>query len=207
VTDAGGPRREKKMMAMSSSEPHGPDDVYVRSLTAERLDLLEPLWRALLDRIRAPENIVAIVPHEQSWPMRRREYEELLSGGDSFGLVALRGDEAIGYAMVRVGDGPDPVWATGGRYVELTSLSVAAGERDRGVGTRLLDEVERRLADLGVDGLVIGVDAVNDGALRFYQRRGFKIGYHLLFGHLSAPAGGAGPAADESPETASHGEA
>ena len=60
-----------------------------------------------------PENVVPIVAHEQSWPMRRKEYAELLSGGDSFGLVALRGDEPIGYAVVRVEDGPDPVWATG----------------------------------------------------------------------------------------------
>jgi len=188
--------------------------VRLRSLTVEQLDLLEPLWRALVDRIRVPENVVAIVPHEQSWPGRRKEYRELLSGGDSFGLVALRGDEPIGYAVVRVDDGPDPVWATGERYVELTSLSVAAGERDRGVGTRLLDEVERRLAALGVDGFVVGVDAVNGEALRFYERRGFRVGYHLLYGRLSAAGASGGPGSargeptdDEDPETASHGEA
>lgn len=184
------------------------DDVRLCDLASGDLDRLEPLWRALLDRIRVPDNVVSIVPHEESWPVRRAEYEDLLSRrGQSFGLVALKGDEPIGYAMVRVEDGPDPVWMTGGRYVELTSLSVAPAERDRGVGARLLDEVEHRLVDLGVEGFVIGVDAVNDGALRFYERRGFRVGYHLLYGRLDHPATVTGRAADESPETASHGEA
>ena len=56
-------------------------------------------------------------------------------------------------------------------------------------------------------GLVIGVDAVNGDALRFYERRGFRVGYHLLYGRLGAPGAGVGPADDEGPETASHGEA
>jgi ribosomal protein S18 acetylase RimI-like enzyme len=74
------------------------------------------------------------------------------------------------------------------------------------VGSRLLNEVERRLAKLGIDGLVIGVDAVNHEALRFYERRGFRVGYHLLYGRLAAP-GDMEAAEDEGPETASHGEA
>lgn len=193
------------MTTMDPGRPKATDDLRVRPLSTEQVDLLEPLWRALLDRIRVPHNIVPIVAHDDSWPMRKAEYEELLSGGDSFGLVALKGDEPIGYAMVRVEEGPDAVWVTGERYVELTSLSVAPGDRNRGIGTRLLDEVERRLTALDVDGLVIGVDAVNEGALRFYKRRGFKVGYHLLYGRLS---GGVGELADdEAPETASHGEA
>ncbi len=182
-------------------------DVELRPLTPDRLDRLEPLWRTLLDRIRVPQSVVPIVPHEQSWPLRRAEYADLLGDGDSFGLVAVKGDEPIGYAVVRVETRPDPVWSTGGRYVELTSLSVAPDERDRGVGTLLLDEVERRLAALGIDGLVIGVDAVNDGALRFYERRGFRIGYHLLYGRLGTPEASPRLADDEAPETAAHGEA
>ncbi|HJW75549.1 MAG TPA: GNAT family N-acetyltransferase [Thermoleophilia bacterium] len=194
------------MTTMGPYGPHAPDGVHLRDLTVADVDLLEPLWRALLDGIRAADTVVPIVPHEESWPMRQAEYEDLLSRGKSFGLVALRGDEPIGYAVVRVEDGPDPVWRTGGRYVELTSLSVAPAERDRGIGTRLLDEVEEWLSDLEVDGFVIGVDAVNDAALRFYERRGFRVGYHLLYGRLGHPAAVTEPTDDESPETASHGE-
>jgi GNAT superfamily N-acetyltransferase len=192
---------------MNEQQATSGNGVRIDPVRPDQLDRLEPLWRALLDRIRVPQSIVPIVPHEESWPLRKAEYAQLLGGGDSFGLVALRGDEPIGYAMVRVEAGPDPVWQTGGRYAELTSLSVAPGERDRGVGTRLLNEAERRLAELGVDGFVIGVDAVNDGALRFYERRGFKAGYHLLYGRLSAQGVDTQVGGDESPETASHGEA
>ena len=93
--------------------------------------------------------------------------------------------------------------------MELTVLSVAPGERDRGVGTALFDAVEQALAVLGIDELVIGVDSVNDRARRFYERRGFTIGYHLMHTRLAARsdgASGSAAAADESPETAAHGE-
>jgi ribosomal protein S18 acetylase RimI-like enzyme len=195
------------MTPMDPDRPLAPGGVHMRCLTVADLGLLEPLWRALLDRVRDPGSVVPVVPHEASWPRRRADYHRMLSQGDSFGLVALKGDEPIGYAMVRVDDGPDPVWMTGGRYVELTSLSVMPAERDRGFGTWLLDAVEERLSDLGVEGFVIGVDAVNDGALRFYQRRGFRIGYHLLYGRVGHPAAATQPTEGESPETASHGEA
>ena len=92
------------MTAMGPDRPPAAHDVRLRSLDPGQLDLLEPLWRALLDRIRVPGNVVPIVPHERSWPMRRAEYRRLLSGGDSFGIVAHRGDDPIGYAVVRVGD-------------------------------------------------------------------------------------------------------
>lgn len=197
---------------------NGLDGVEIRPLTASDLDGLEPLWKALLDRIRLPGQVVTIVPHEESWPRRKADYEDLLRDGESFGLAAFRGDDAIGYAMVHV-DEPDPVWATGERYVELTSLSVLPAERRRGVGTALLDALERELISRGVRDLVIGVDTVNQDAQRFYERRGFRVGYHLMHGRLGKVArysmetesvgqGEKLATVDEgSPETAAHGEA
>ena len=199
--------------------------VTIEPIDAGQLAALEPLWRALIDHIRDLDSVVEIVPHEQSWPRRRAIYEELLADGASFALGARRDGRLIGYAMVHVGP-PDAVWYTGGRYAELTSLCVAAEERGGGLGTTLLDAVEAGLAERGLDQYVIGVDTVNPGAQRFYERRGFRDGFHLMHGWVGGggrpPAGcdaanaaglaspdaaGAGAdGADESPETAMHGD-
>ena len=162
-------------------------------------------------------SVVPLVAHDLSWARRSAAYEELLGDGSSFALGAWRGDRLIGYAVVHVA-GPDPVWATGSSFVELNTLSVTRTERRAGVGTALLDEVERELTARGIDQYVIGVDSVNEGARRFYERRGFSVGFHLMHGHIAAgtkePAEVARPAHeeasilpdDEDPDTAMHGE-
>jgi GNAT superfamily N-acetyltransferase len=130
--------------------------------------------------------VVPVRRHEESWPKRRALYQLWLAEGDSFLLGAFRDNELVGYAMVHVADA-DPVWVTGERYTELMSLSVAPHERGHGVGTALLDDVEARLLAQGIDELVIGVDTPNTTARRFYEARGFKVGYHLMHGRLGAP--------------------
>jgi len=196
----------------------------IAPLDATRLDALEPLWRTLIDHLREMDSVVELVPHERSWPRRRAIYEELLADGASFALGSWRGDRLIAYAMVRVAP-PDAVWATGAHFAELLSLSVAPDERGNGVGGALLDAVEAGLTARGIDQYVIGVDTVNAGAQRFYERRGFRDGFHLLHGWVGGGAGAAAsgrgsratgtvaqvPGDDakeviETPETAMHGE-
>ena len=181
----------------------------IAPLDATQLTELEPLWRSLIDHLRELDSVVELVPHEQSWPRRLAVYEELLADGESFALGARRAGRLVGYAMVHVAP-PDAVWSTGTRYAELTSLCVAVEERGGGLGTALLDAAEARLAAQGIDQYVIGVDTVNAGAQRFYERRGFRDGFHLMHGWVG---GGAPAAADltshgmpETPETAMHGE-
>ena len=189
--------------------PAAPTAASIAPLDAARLDAVEPLWRTLIDHLREMDSVVELVPHERSWPRRREIYEALLGDGSSFALGAWRGERLIGYAMVRIAP-PDAVWFTGSHYAELLSLSVAPDERGGGVGGALLDAVEEGLATRGLDQYVIGVDTVNAGAQRFYERRGFRDGFHLMHGWVG---GGAPAAADltgdgmpETPETAMHGE-
>ena len=196
-----------------------PQGVEIRVLAPDQIGLVEGLWRELLDHLDDLGSVVALVPHEQSWPRRRAAYEELLDDGRSFCLGAWRGKRLIGYAMVHIA-GPDPVWATGSSFAELSTLSVTESERGAGVGTALLDAVEHELATRGIGEYVIGVDSVNDAARRFYERRGFRIGFHLMHGRIRTErspgsaaarspevgAAGIGETDDETPETAMHGE-
>jgi ribosomal protein S18 acetylase RimI-like enzyme len=161
-------------------------DVVIEHLPVERLDELEPLWHAMLDHLVLKGNPVPIRPAAESWPLRRAVYEEILQRPEAFALVARRDGRPVGYAVVRIDDA-DPVWYTGDPQAELESLALLPDERGRGLGTRLMDVVEAELEKLGVSDLTIGVDLVNDGALRFYERRGYRGGFLLMYGR---PGGG-----------------
>lgn len=163
------------------------DGVNIAPLDAAQLAQVEPLWRSLIDHLRELDSVVALVPHEQSWPRRLAIYEELLADGESFALGARRAGRLVGYAVVHVAP-PDAVWSTGARYAELTSLCVAVEERGGGLGTALLDAAEARLTAHGIDQYVIGVDTVNEGAQRFYEKRGFRDGFHLMHGWIGGRA-------------------
>lgn len=158
-----------------------PDDIAIRSLDPSEVDLLAPLWRALLDHVAGlPGALVPIRPFEQSWPLERAEMLEALAG-DAFILVASRGGEPVGYAWVNI-EGPDPVWYTGDTRAELVHLSVVDGERGAGIGTALMDAVDAELARLGVEDVEIGVDTANDEAVRFYERRGYRPDFQIYYG-------------------------
>lgn len=57
---------------------------------------------------------------------------------------------------------------------ELLSIGVDPGERARGLGRRLTDELLRELAALGVGDVKVVVDAANDPANRLYEAVGFR---------------------------------
>lgn len=158
-----------------------PDDITIRSLDPSEVDLLAPLWRALLDHVAGlPGALVPIRPFDQSWPLERAEVLEALSG-DAFILVASRGAEAVGYAWVNI-EGPDPVWYTGETRAELVHLSVVDGARGAGIGTALMDAVDAELARRGVEDVEIGVDTANHEAVRFYERRGYRPDFQIYYG-------------------------
>ena len=171
-------------MKQSAGMPAG-DAPSIQRLDPADVDLVAPLWNELLDHIATlPDAIVPIRPFEQSWPLERKEMLEELAR-DAFILVARRAANVIGYAYVKICDA-DPVWYTGEKYAELAHLCVAKGERSRQIGGRLLDAVDEELLRRGIDDVLIGVDAANHRALRFYQRRGYQADFHLLYG---SPAG------------------
>ncbi|MDI2130698.1 GNAT family N-acetyltransferase [Yinghuangia seranimata] len=148
-------------------------DVTIRVAGAEALDSLEPLWLALHEHHQRVAPPAVYQPPAASWRARRGSYEHWLAEG-GFVLLAERGSDLVGYALVEIQDGPDDTWVTGSRIAEVQTLSVAPAERGLGTGTRLLDAVDAHLAELGIEDVFIGVLTGNDDALRFYERRGLR---------------------------------
>jgi GNAT superfamily N-acetyltransferase len=156
-------------------------DLSISRLDPAHIDLVSPLWKALLDHIAVlPDAVVPIRPFEQSWPIERELMLEALAK-DAFILVARRGDQLVGYAFVTIEDA-DPVWYTGDKYADLAHLSVAEDERGTGVGSVLFDAVDEELARRGIDDVQIGVDAANHDAVRFYEERGYRGDYQVMYG-------------------------
>ena len=147
--------------------------------SAADIDVLRPSWLALhrIHREVDPE----LAPHvddETSWRRRKRLYEHLLESPDAFLLLVRRDGDLIGYAMVAVEPDGDVLWSdtweVGAKVAELETMYLVPQERGHGVGGLLLDIVEAELESRGIADLAIGALPGNTGALRFYERRGYR---------------------------------
>jgi GNAT superfamily N-acetyltransferase len=147
--------------------------------SAADIPALEPLWVAVHHRhAESMPELAPYVTDAETWAERRALYVTLLERPDTVLLLARIDGDLIGYALSHVLDVnetwiPD-TWRTGSRIAELESISVLPSHRGAGVGSALFDAIEREWEALGVSDAIIGLLAGNDGALRMYERRGFR---------------------------------
>ena len=111
-----------------------------------------------IDRHRLRSFVVAAWHSEQVVA-----HGERIAPAELPGFVALDGDRIIGHASYRIVDGA----------CELTSI--AAKPRLSGVGSRLLAQVVEAARTAGSNRLWLTTTNDNLDALRFYQRRGFRL--------------------------------
>jgi ribosomal protein S18 acetylase RimI-like enzyme len=141
----------------------------------ELLEYLEPLWLSMYDHHLAVGAAgFPVISRADSWPLRRRLYQELLTKDDTIIVLSRRHGIPVGYCLAHVHDGADDTWPTGDRIGEIESLCVLAEERGRGLGTILLDVAEDHLSSAGADTVMLGVVVGNTSALNFYARRGMR---------------------------------
>lgn len=152
-------------------------EVVIVDVPPDRLDELEPLWRALYDHHNGvtPHLGDRSRPFELAWRSRREtEGRWLQAEPDSFVIAARDAERIVGYAFVRVrgGAGFAESWSVADPLADLATLSVLPEFRGHGIGSALMDAVEARLAEMGIADLAITVIATNTGAIPFYERRG-----------------------------------
>jgi ribosomal protein S18 acetylase RimI-like enzyme len=152
-------------------------DLTVVQVPLDRLDELEPLWRALYEHHMAltPHLRDRRCPYEQAWEAHRQTRTEwLASEPDSFVLAVQDGERYVGYAYVRVRPGARFAvsWSASDPLAELSILAVLPEARGKGIGSALLDAVEARLRELRIDDMKIDVVTTNTDAMRLYERRG-----------------------------------
>ena len=99
----------------------------------------------------------------------RSVLEEELGTGDAMRpfLVAVRGQEVLGYADCRV--------FGKARYADLTHLYVRPDFQGRGIGSRLLAASFAAVRDQGIETVRTMVAKANERAIRFYSKWGFSV--------------------------------
>ncbi|MBZ4018101.1 GNAT family N-acetyltransferase [Streptomyces purpurogeneiscleroticus] len=159
----------------------------IKQISADRLDDLEPLWKALhRHHVSVAGHLEQLAPSlspEASWQNRRAKYATWLASSDAFALAVEADDELVGYAMARVKEQQPGSWERGARTGVLESLSVRADQRGSGIGTRLFEAVRAEFVDRGAREFELAVIATNADAIRFYTRQGLLPYVTTLVGH------------------------
>jgi ribosomal protein S18 acetylase RimI-like enzyme len=154
-------------------------DIAVTTGEVTDIDGLEPLWVAVHHQHqRAMPELAPYVSDATTWRERQALYVQLFAERDPVLLLARDGDRVVGYglayAMVATGTWLADTWTTGELVGEIESLSVLPEYRGRGLGSRLLDELHRRLRGQGVTDFILGALPGNVDAIRLYERHGYR---------------------------------
>jgi ribosomal protein S18 acetylase RimI-like enzyme len=143
----------------------------VQRLDPSDLDVVRPAWLALCEYLGTLDTGMGpLRDRAELWTRRRRLYERWLAAPESAIFVAREDGELLGYAMLQV----KPPWTV--RFstdptFELETLSVMPGARGRGVGGALWAAAAAHARGCTT---LVGVSTVNEAAVRFYLRQGFR---------------------------------
>lgn len=146
------------------------------------VDDVEPLFRGMVEHHRAVAGTAWPVRESgEAWRRRRAQYMAWLAGDGFWLLLAIdeQTDTAVGYAALQVTES-GPTWDLGDRIAELESLAVAEHARGAGVGAELMRECREILRAQGISFWGVGVVESNAGAVRFYEREGFRPFYRNM---------------------------
>jgi GNAT superfamily N-acetyltransferase len=145
------------------------------------VDRLKRLWLMLHHHHQASAPALGpFVKDDDSWEVIRKLW--IKSAEDGLLFVAWNGTDPIGLASFAVHrrtvmPALSDIWATQERVGETKFLVVDAAARGKGVGTALMDEVDREFARRGVSDHMIGAIWGNEAAIDFYSARGFRPGW------------------------------
>ena len=109
------------------------------------------------------------------WNKPASQYERYLSeqvGGQREVFVAFAAEGFAGYLTIVWQSAHEPFQTNG--IPEIVDFNVLPHLRRRGIGSRLMDEAERRIAERApVAGIGVGIDVNYGAAQRLYVKRGY----------------------------------
>jgi phosphinothricin acetyltransferase len=138
---------------------------------------LEPILAIFNDVIATSTAVYSTEP--VTLAERTRWFDERRGAGLPV-LVAADGDSILGFSSF----GPFRGAWSGYRYSVEHSVHVRADARGGGVGRRLVEALFPLAAALDKHAMIGGVDAANEGSLRFHERLGFeRVAHFREVGH------------------------
>jgi GNAT superfamily N-acetyltransferase len=140
-------------------------------LTADRDAAVDLLWQLNLYEKRL--NDTRSDRREDAAACLAWNDERISDGGVH--LVAELDGAVVGYMCLVIQLAPPFIQAELRRHLYVAELVVDEGARGRGIGRALLDEAERYARRKGLEHILIGLTAGNDGADRLYASRGYAL--------------------------------
>lgn len=104
----------------------------------------------------------------------RASYAELFATPGNVIVLALEGEQAVGYLHYEVKTRPASEFTYGSKTLHIHALSVKATERRKGYGEALMDYALARAVEHEVDRVTLDVGAFNASAIKFYEKLGFR---------------------------------
>ncbi|QKG94117.1 GNAT family N-acetyltransferase [Halorubrum salinarum] len=104
--------------------------------------------------------------------------EDRLDDDEALTWVAVDGGDLVGYAAASV-ESSAPAFAAGDR-LHVGELYVREPYRGEGVAGDLCDRVDAAAAARGCERVTLDVDAGNERARAFYEKRGFDVARHRM---------------------------
>jgi ribosomal protein S18 acetylase RimI-like enzyme len=161
------------------------DDVTIALAGVDRLDELEPVYRALYEHHVAVSTWKPAPERgpDVAWQRRRGRWEATLRSSDGVGLVAERDGRVVGALIGEIekpAEGSD-TYAVPTSTAHVHDLAVLPEAQGAGVGRALMERFEQLLRERGVESYGLEVMAGNDAATAFYDKLGLELAQVTLY--------------------------
>ena len=105
-------------------------------------------------------------------PFTKEEFKSLLQDKQNFFLIAEE-IKIIGFinAFILEREGRHTKHK---KTMHIEQLGVKKGEHNRGIGTKLIEEIKHIAKENNCDNIILDVWSFNDSAIKFYNKNGFK---------------------------------
>jgi ribosomal protein S18 acetylase RimI-like enzyme len=161
------------------------DELRITLAGSERIDELEPIYRALY-----AHHVAVTTWHpapergpDVAWRRRRARWESTLSQAGGLLIVADRGGRVV---AALIGEVEDPAegsdtFAVPTSTAHVHDLAVLPDAQGGGIGRALMARFEQELRDRGVGSYGLDVMAGNDSARGFYSALGLELAQMTMY--------------------------
>ena len=140
----------------------------IRKATVEDIDSINRLFYEL------DTGAIDMQPEHFQRGSRSIEYlSGLIEDEKSDFLIAIHDDEVVGFSLLFTKETANISLLVPCKYAYIQDFVVAEKQRNKGIGTVLMDESKRWASERQMDYLRLSVIPANKDAQRFYARHGF----------------------------------
>lgn len=143
--------------------------------TATEADL-----QAILDIYNdAVLNTTAVYDYEPHTLEMRRQWFRIKEAQGYPVFAAEENGQVVGFSSI----GPWRAWAAY-KYSVENSIYVAAGQRGKGIGKKLLEPLIKAAEELDLHTIIAGIDSTNEVSIKLHEGFGFKeVGHFVQAGY------------------------